>query len=124
MIEYFEEIEFQEIVFYSQYFVLKNGKKRKKIAHSWFVEEINKNNERSKQDEIKKLYCHVYDENGHKLRDEHGKPLRKYHTHKQINFYELLSLAKNTPIISKKNFDDLISVAEKSNIPMCMTRTI
>jgi len=120
MIEYSEEVEFQEIVFYSEYCILKNGKKRKKLAHSWFVEEINKNNEESKNDEIKRVYCHVYDENGHKQRDKKGRPLRKYHKHKHVHFYEILALGKNTPIISTENFEALVQIAKKNNIPMGM----
>jgi hypothetical protein len=39
-VKYFEEIEFQEINFFSEYFILKNAKRRKKIAHYWLIDEL------------------------------------------------------------------------------------
>ena len=83
LVEYFEEIEFQEIKFFSEYCVLKNGKRRKKIVHYWFIEQLIKD-----------------------------KDTRK--------FYEIFPgvLTKNTPVMMRKDFEDLVQAAKNNNIPM------
>jgi hypothetical protein len=111
MIEYFEEVEFEEIHFFSSYFILKNGKKRKIIAHYWLVEEAEKMNKQSEDMEMKHCYSNFLNEKGEKIRDEKGKPLKKYHKHEPIYFYHVhRSVKKSSPIMTEENFDNLVKL--------------
>jgi hypothetical protein len=88
LVEYFEEVEFQEINFFNGYFILRNGRRKKTIAHYELIEMFRNNSD----DDIenKKFF---YD-------------------------YCPEVLTKNTPIITSKNFNDLKFVAQKNKVPM------
>lgn len=116
MIEYSEKLEFEEMHFFSSYFILKNGKKRKIIAHYWLVEEAEKMNKQSEDMEMKRCYSNVFNENGKKIRDEKGKLLKKYHKHEPIYFYHGHGLIKKgTPVIQKGEFEELVKLIRKDN---------
>lgn len=116
MIEYSEEVEFEEIHFFSSYFILKNGKKRKIIAHYWLVEEAEKMNKQSEDMEMKHCYSNIFNEKGEKVRDEKGKPFKKYHEHEPIYFHHRHGLIKkSTPVIQEKKFEELVKLIRKDN---------
>ena len=95
--------------------ILKNGKKTKKIAHYVLVEEAEKMNKQSEDMEMKRCHSDILNENGEKIRDEKGKPLKKYHRHEPIYFYHMYrSVKKSSPIMTEENFDNLVKLIREN----------
>ena len=80
LVEYLDEIEYQEIICYSDFFFLNNNKNRQKIIHHRYLTLLQENN-------IKELLCHIYRKKTPVIANENFHQLIKITTQNNVPIY-------------------------------------